>query len=71
MSSFLWLVGFTEGCRLVKFTKEEQEDNISANNGRLCSALEFTGNSGGSEDIGFDPLIPKKGGGGNDTPSGI
>lgn len=38
---------------------------------RLCSALEFTGNSGGSEGIGFDPLISRKGGGDNDTPSGI
>lgn len=62
-------------CVLVKFTGEGQEGKIGENNGaydRLCSALEFTRNSSRSEDIGFNPLIiPRKGGGGNDTPSGI
>ena len=35
VSSFLRLVGFAEGCVLVKFTGEEQEGNIGANNGGL------------------------------------
>lgn len=34
-SSLLRLMGFAEGCGLVKFTGEEQEGKIGANNGGL------------------------------------